>query len=129
MRILGIDYGEKKIGLAVAEAGLAFPLRVILVNSITDAVEKIANIVDKENINKIVVGLSEGKTAKKTMSFVKALRFKLRFIPCEVFDETLTSQDAIRLSLEANVSNKKRKKMEDAFAASIILQNFLDSHS
>lgn len=120
MKILGIDYGRSKVGLAVGIGTLAEPLKVIRVNSFDDAVGKIKIETDLEKPDKIVVGVSEGAMAGESAEFAKA-------IGGETFDETLTSKDAQKLSIEAGIARKKRHEMEDAYAASIMLQNYLDS--
>ena len=120
MRILGIDYGRRKIGLAIGENGLSEPLKVISVTSFGDAINKIKKETESESSDKVVVGVSEGEMGKESKKFAQE-------IGAETFDETLTSQDAQRLSIEAGVSRKKRRDMEDAYAASIMLQNYLDS--
>jgi len=119
-KILGVDYGRSKIGLAVTEGKLAYPWKVIRVRDVEDAVSKIREIVLAEEIGKIVVGVSEGEMGAESKRFADR-------IGAVTFDETLTSQEAQRLSIEAGVKKTKRKEMEDAFAASIMLQNFLDS--
>ena len=129
MRTLGIDYGRKKIGLAISEIGLAEPLRVIRYADIKILCEQIKKIVEEEKIDNIIVGVSEGQMAKETKEFLKTIRYTLNPIPCETFDETLTSQDAQRLSQEAEIPRKKRREMEDAYAASLMLQNYLDIRS
>lgn len=113
MRILGIDYGRSKIGLAVAESGLAEPWKVV------EPLE-LKKILANEKFDKIVVGISEGEMGTESGKFAKTLG-------AETFDETLSTQDAQRLSREAGISRKKQRGMEDAFAASIMLQNYLDS--
>ena len=120
MNFLGIDYGKKKIGLATSEGKLAEPMKVIRYKDIKLLVQQIKQIIQKENIEIIVVGISEGEMAEESKKFAKE-------IGAEVFDETLTSQDAISLSIQAGTGRKKRKKMEDAYAATIMLQNYLDS--
>lgn len=115
MKILGIDYGKAKIGLATAEGPLAEPWKVV-------RPAEIKKIIEKENFDKIVVGVSEGEMGEESKRFARALG-------AETFDETLTSQDAQRLSREAGLSRKKRRGMEDAFAAAIMLQNYLDTVS
>jgi putative holliday junction resolvase len=120
MKILGIDYGRSKIGLAIGVGTLAEPLRVIRYSDIKILEQELKQIIEKENIEKVVVGISEGEMGEESKKFAEALG-------AETFDETLTSQDAQKLSIEAGVSRKKRKGMEDAYAATIMLQNFLDS--
>jgi putative Holliday junction resolvase len=120
MKILGIDYGRSKVGLAVGEAGFAEPLKVIHVNSYQEAVLKIKKEIELEKPEKVVVGVSEGEMGEESRTFARDLG-------AETFDETLSSQEAQKLSLEAGVGQKKRREMEDAYAASIMLQNYLDS--
>jgi len=120
MKILGIDYGRRKIGIAVSESGLSEPLKVLRVEGFDDAVSKVKKVIESEKPVKVVVGISEGEMGEESKKFANE-------IEAETFDETLTSQDAQRLSIEAGVSRKKRKGMEDAYAAALILQNYLDS--
>lgn len=127
MKILGIDYGRSKIGLAIGIGSLAEPFKVIRVNSFEETVEKVIQVIKVEQIEKVIVGISEGEMAEETRKFLSTISNQLSTIKFETFDETLTSQDAQRLSMEARISRKKRHEMEDAFAASIILQNYLDS--
>ncbi len=127
-RLLGIDYGRKKLGLALAEsaASLASPLSVLLVSSTEDAISKIANVVKDEQIEEIVVGVSESVMAEESKAFGGRLNKEL-LLPVHFSDETLTTAEAQALSLEAGMSRKKAREMEDAFAATLILQNHLDS--
>lgn len=120
MKILGIDYGRAKIGIAIAVGLLAEPWKVFKVNSFEDAVKKVKSVFTETSADKIVVGVSEGEMGEESKRFAESLG-------AETFDETLTSQDAQRLSIEAGLPRKKRQGMEDAFAASIMLQNYLDS--
>lgn len=120
MKILGVDYGRKKIGLAVSESGLSEPLKVILVENFDLAIERVKSVIEDMGIEKVVVGISEGEMGEESARFAHELG-------AETYDETLTSLDAQRLSQEAGIGQKKRKEMEDAYAASIMLQNYLDS--
>lgn len=113
MKILGIDYGRSKIGLAIADEGFAEPWKVV--NPI-----ELKKILEKLKFDKIVVGVSEGEMGEESSRFAKS-------IGAETFDETLSTQDAQRLSREAGISRKKLRGMEDAYAASIMLQNYIDS--
>ena len=123
---MGIDFGRAKIGLAVSEGFLAEPYSVIRYEDEKELLEKIKVLVDKEQIDKVVVGVSEGKSAEEATSFGE----KLRELGLEVifFDETLSTVSAQELSREAGMKRKKRKALEDAFAASVMLQSFLDSN-
>lgn len=124
MKILGIDYGRRKIGLAMAESSLAAPLKVISVDSVEDAIRKVEGVVEVEEVEKVVVGMSEGEMASKTREFGEKLEEKLG-LPVVYQDETLSSKDAQKLSIEAGIKRKKRKNMEHAYSATIILQTYL----
>jgi len=126
MKALGIDYGRSKIGLALGVGSLAEPLKVIRVGSFEDAVQKIEKEIEIDRPDKIVVGVSEGEMAEETKKFATAIQLFIHST-VELFDETLTSRDAQKLSIEAGIKRKKRHEMEDAYAASIMLQNYIDS--
>ncbi len=124
MKYLGVDFGLRRVGLAISEGEFASPLTVIEVKSFKDAVEKVSQVIKKEEFNKIVVGLPEGKIGQTVLGFVKAL--KKEGFEVETADETLSSQKAIAHMVLQNVSQKTRR-FSDATAAAIILQNYLDS--
>jgi putative holliday junction resolvase len=126
MKTLGIDYGKKKIGLAVSEGVLAEPLKVIGCENLEEGLGKVIQVVRAEKAKRIVLGISEGKMAEETKKFGKMLQDKLG-IPVEFQDETLTTHEAQELSIEAGIKRKKRKSMEDAYSATLILQDYLDS--
>jgi len=128
MRILGIDYGRSKIGISIADGPLAEPMEVIRYSNIEILEDRLRDIVNKNGIKKVIVGVSEGQMAKESRKFALTIGRKLA-TPVETYDETLSSQDAKRLSIEAGISHKKRLKMEDAYAATIILQNYLNDLS
>lgn len=125
MKILGIDYGRKKVGLALAEGFLAEPYLVIANKSQDQLVKKILKISEEEDIEKIVVGVSEGKMAQESREFGKTL-LKIGKIPVCFWDETLTTKEAQRLSRESGMKRTKRRLMEDAYSATIMLQWYLD---
>lgn len=118
-KILGIDYGRSKVGLSIAEGPLSEPLRVIRYKNIDALISEIKDFIKKEGIEKVVVGVSEGEMGEESKEFAKKFN-------AETFDETLTSKDAQVLSREAGINRKKRHEMEDAYAAAIMLQNYLD---
>ncbi len=119
-KILGIDYGRSKIGLAIAEGPLAYPLRVVRFNTLEEVLKKIKEEIEKGEIKKVVVGVSEGTMGGESRAFAK-------LINAETFDETLSTYEAQKRSILGGVGRKKRRKMEDAYAATIMLQNYLDS--
>ncbi len=123
MAILGVDYGEAKIGLAISEGELAQPVGVIDINNWR---EEIARICQAQGVGKIILGVSEGQEAKKTREFGEELK-NLTGLPVEYFDETLTSKVAVEKLNEAGKPRMKKKSSEHGFAAAIILQDYLDS--
>ncbi len=125
LKTLGVDYGRRKIGLAMAEGVLAEPWKVIRVENFDEAVEKVGEVIKIEKIEKVVVGVSEGEMGKESESFSLRLG-EILGIPVETFDETLSTQDAQRRAIEAGIGRKKRKALEDAFAAALMLQSYLD---
>jgi len=126
MIYLGIDYGLKKAGFAISSGKLASPLKVIHFSSHLQLLQGILKIVEDEGVEKIVIGLSDGMTAQAAKSFSNMLEVETG-LPIEFQDETLTTKDAQRLSIEAGINRKKRQRLEDAYAATLILQSYLDS--
>ena len=137
MRILGIDYGRRRIGLAVSdEAGfLARPLDPHLrTRSLRKDLEHLSRLAREFEVETIVVGLplnmdgSKGEMALEVESFVSQLQ-ELSKIAVIVSDERLTSVEAERVLLEGNVKRKDRKQLRDGLAATLILQGYLDSQA
>lgn len=129
MRYLGVDYGLKKMGLAISEGQLASPLKVLEISSLSDAVSKITHVIKSENIDRVVVGVPESGEAKSiAKKFINKLKEDLKSETVSVIeaDETLSSTSAKELMIELGMGEKSRQK-EDAYSAVIILQNFLDS--
>lgn len=136
MRILGLDVGDKTIGVAVSdELGItANPIGVIQRStSIRKDIGEVCGVAKKFAVEKIVVGMplmldgSVGVQAEKVQEFVEELR-KRTAIPVEVWDERLTTSQVERVLIEMDQSRAKRKKQLDKLAAAIILQSYMDSH-
>ncbi len=133
-RILGLDVGQRRIGLAISDGlGLtAQPLSLLKRNSISRDLAELKKIIADRDIKKIVVGLplnmngSTGKMAIEVLDFVKLLKDNLS-PPVITWDERLTSLQAERLLLEADISRKKRKGIIDKLSAQLILQGYLDN--
>jgi len=133
-RYLGIDYGARRIGLAVSDsaARMASPLRTLhnLGGRAREAAA-IRRVIDEFGITELVVGLplnmdgSEGTQAKRTRQFGDALGAQTA-LPLHYFDERLSSFAADELLEAAELSRKKHKAVHDAVAAQVILQLFLD---
>jgi putative Holliday junction resolvase len=134
MRILGIDYGEKRIGLALSDISnmVARSLKVLNRDTTRDLFEEIKTIVDENEIEQIVIGLpknmngSIGKKGKEVLAFVKVLEKGVK-VPIVTWDERLTTVSAEKVLRQADLSRKKRKGILDKLSACIILQNYLDS--
>lgn len=129
MRYLGVDYGLKKVGLALSEGQIASPFKVVDVTSLKDAVNKISSIIEKEQIDRVIVGVPEsGQSKNAVKKFLNEIKSKLKEKEVSIIeaDETLSSSEAVDLMVDLNTSRESRQK-EDAYSASIILQNFLDS--
>ncbi len=130
MNILCLDYGTRRIGVAVATTPLAEPLTVItnatknLQDVVTpQALEEVLQLIDKLSIEKVLVGISEGKTAEKTAVFISKLT-ALTSIPIETIDETLSTHASIEtLSFQ---KKSKREGPRDHIAAAQMLQEYLD---
>lgn len=121
MKYLGIDYGRSKIGLAMSDGRLSEPYQVIRYKDREKMIAHINRIIEKQKIEKVIVGISEGEMGEESKKF--AIIFK-----ADTFDETLSSHDAQQKSVQSGMGRKKRREMEDAFAASIMLQNYLDTN-
>ncbi len=126
MRILGIDYGKKQIGIALSDEGLVGGFIVVRYEDEKKALEKIVKIIKKEKVNEIVIGVSEGQIGEESRRFGEKLGKKIN-LPVHFQDETLTTQDAQALSIIAGIKRKKRRALEDAYSAALILQSYLDS--
>ncbi|MCB4792845.1 MAG: Holliday junction resolvase RuvX [Elusimicrobia bacterium] len=134
MRLLGIDYGTKRIGLALSDPlGITVqPLLVISRKSLKDDIEKIKDIVLNKEVDKIILGLpmnmndTPGILCKEIKDFANRLSQEIK-IAVEFCDERLTSHEADNILInEAKLSNDKRKQIKDKIAACIILQTYLD---
>ncbi len=134
MRILGVDYGEKKIGVALSDFTntIATPFCVID-SSIMDPIKEIKKIVQEHEIKKIVVGLpinmsgTIGKRAMITKEFIERLSGALEIEIIE-WDERLSTRFSDRILNRAKVKGRKNKKtVIDKIAATFILQGYLDS--
>lgn len=134
-KVLGIDYGTKRIGVAVSYGSLAEPLMVI--NNagsektdnhivIESALHEIAGICQVERVVEIVVGVSEQEMAAKTAHFAKLLQ-DFTHLPVCLSDETLSSQAAERKLREAQAPRRKRSGKIDHFSAALILEEWLET--
>jgi putative Holliday junction resolvase len=134
MRILAIDHGTKRMGIAVSDEmrTIAQPLEYIAAEPIDKFFERLAEIIADKQVSLIVVGVPRnmdgtyGPAAVKVQEFVTALKEAVT-IPIKSWDERLTSVQANRYLIEADVRRSKRKEKVDKTAAAILLQSYLDS--
>ncbi len=134
MRILGIDYGHKRLGLALSDddAILATPLPVRVRTTIADDLSFLTQLAREREVAKIILGLplnmdgSSGEMADEVVIFAAALREESG-LPVVTFDERLTSVEAERVLVQANLSRKRRKGLRDSLSAVLILQGYLES--
>ena len=132
-RVLAIDYGDVRIGLALSDVTrfLASGLENYTRVSLERDCQHIADIVRDNNVKVVVLGLplnmdgSAGVRVDKTKEFAQELS---RYIDCKIdyLDERLTSVSAEKILISADVSRKKRKNVLDKLSATIILQDYLD---
>lgn len=135
MRIMALDLGDKNIGVAVSDQ-LGWTAQGVLTikstGKITGDLDKIKELVKKYEVEKIVVGLPRNMNGTIGPRGQKALEFATRAagylnLPVDTWDERLSTAAAERLLISADVSRGKRRKVIDKVAASIILQDYLQS--
>ena len=133
MRIVGIDYGERRIGLAISDplGMMAHQLEIITVESDDDAIAQLSKIVEEREADRLVVGLpinmngTEGPQAESARAFAARLEKELG-LPVDMQDERLTTARAERAMLDADMTRKRRGKRRDRMAAQFLLQTYLD---
>ncbi len=132
MRIMGLDVGSKTIGVAISdELGItAQGLKTIKRKAMEDDLRELDAIISQFKIEKIVVGLpknmdgSLGKQAEFVLGWIEDLKNKIQ-LPVETWDERLSTVEATKTLLKADLSRKKRKGVIDKVAAVLILQGYL----
>jgi putative Holliday junction resolvase len=133
MRILAIDHGTVRIGLALSdELGMiAQPLEFVLAEPFDKFLARLKAIIQEKQVELLLVGMprnmdgSYGPAALKVEAFVAVLKSAVA-IPIKLWDERLTSAQANRYLIQANVRREKRKEKVDKTAAAILLQSYLD---
>lgn len=135
-KILGVDLGDSRTGLAVSDAlgFLASPVGTIYSTYIVETARKVAEAAREYNVQKIVLGLpvnmngTEGPRAEKIREFAKLLEKELEGIKIDFFDERMSTMAAHQILNMTDTRGKKRKEVVDTLSAQIILQNYMDSH-
>jgi putative holliday junction resolvase len=133
MRILALDHGTRRIGVAVSDETqtIAQPLEYIPAEPFADFLVRLKQLLAEKEISLILIGLprnmdgSYGPAAEKVQVFVGALKTAVT-VPIKLWDERLTSAMANRILIQGNVRRDKRKEKVDKMAAAILLQSYLD---
>ncbi len=134
MRVLGIDYGRRRIGLARSDEDgvLASPLPVYTRSGRTaDDLDRLVHLIGEQDVAKIVIGWplhmngTEGEMAGEVRALAQHLRARTG-LSVELFDERWTSTQAEEVLIAGDVSRHRRRDLRDGLAATLILQGFLD---
>lgn len=133
MSILGLDLGEKRVGIAVsdASASVAMPLVILPANEVVQGARSFKVILDEHEVERIIVGLplsldgSEHAQARRIRKQAETLE-QLYGLPLEFMDERLTSAEAKRSLRQLGYSEKDMRAKTDKIAACILLQTWLD---
>jgi len=133
MRILALDHGTKRIGVAVSDElkMIATPLEFILAEPFADFLARLREIIREKEVEMILIGMprnmdgSYGPATLKVQEFVAVLKDTIA-IPLKTWDERLTSAQAQRFLIQGGVRREKRKEKVDKMAAAILLQSYLD---
>ena len=133
MRYLGLDLGTKTLGLAISDrlGTISSPYKVLRYKDVNLLIDELIEIIEKEKVNELVLGLpknmngSLGFAAERSMNFKELLEQKIN-IPIHLVDERLSTMEAEKILISADVRREKRKKVIDGMAASIILDTYLN---
>ncbi len=133
MRILALDHGTRRIGVAVSDETqtIAQPLEYIPAEPFADFLERLKKILVEKEVEMVLIGMprnmdgSYGPAAQKVDTFVGVLKLAIT-VPIKTWDERLTTKMANRILIEGNVRRDKRKEKVDKMAAAILLQSYLD---
>lgn len=133
-RILGVDFGDTRTGLAVSDTSrfLASGIGYVSPGGIEKTADKVAEVAREQGAVAVVVGLpknmdgSEGFRAQRCREFAALLEERLEGVTVLMMDERMTTMSASRYLNETNTRGKKRKGVIDTLSAQIILQNTLD---
>jgi putative holliday junction resolvase len=134
MRILALDPGTKRIGVAVSDETktIALPLEAIPAEPFADFLARLKVLLLEKEIDLVLIGLprnmngSYGPAAQKAEAFAATLRSAIT-VPITMRDERLTTLQANRMLIQGNVRRGKRKEKVDQTAAAILLQSYLDA--
>ena len=133
-RVIGIDYGDKRCGVAVSDPSriIASAHRVISNTGMDRVIQEIAELCRNQEVEQIILGWplnmdgTEGPATDKVRVFLLKLKPAID-LPIETWDERLTTRTAETILIEAGTRRKKRKALVDKVAAQVLLQHYLDS--
>ncbi len=133
MRILALDHGTKRIGVAISDETktIAQPLEYIPAEPFADFLTRLKQLLIEKEVDLVLIGLPRnmdgtyGPAAQKVQAFVAVLRGAIT-VPIKMWDERLTSSQANRILIQGGVRRDKRKEKVDKMAAAILLQSYLD---
>ncbi len=143
MRVMGLDVGDRTIGVAISDALLitAQGKETIFRQSLKQDIDRLIELINEYQVTKIVSGMpynmngSIGPQGEKTKQFIDKLEKKLIYsdrisgkIEIEYWDERMTTLSATRMLIEADMRREKRKEVVDKLAATLILQGYLDKN-
>ena len=139
MRIMGLDYGAKTVGVAISDALLLTAQGVETIcrtqeNKLRKTLARIKSLCEEYEVTEIVLGFPKnmnntvGDRAEKSLEFAEMLK-KRTGLPIVMWDERLTTVEATRTLIESGVRREKRKEYVDKIAAVFILQGYLDAKS
>ena len=134
MRILALDMGDRRIGLAISDemGWTAQALETLIRKDLRLDLSYLTELIRSRGVTEVVVGLPRhldghlGPQAQKVLTFVESLKARMP-VPVLMWDERLTSREAERTLIDAHVRRSKRKTVVDQMAAVLILQNYLDA--
>lgn len=138
MRIMGIDYGDSRIGVAISDALMYTAQGIETIKwsrGIEEPLKRIFELVEEYKVKKIVVGFPKnmngtvGPRGEKSIEFAELLKKRIKDIEVILWDERLTTVAANRTMREMGVKRNKKKKLVDQIAAVYILQGYLDSQT
>lgn len=124
---LGVDLGKKTTGLAISSSTISSPFKTITHQTLAESVDKISNIAIDEKIEIVIVGYVEGKIKPYFQTFAQKLKEKNPNLEIILWDETLTSRQAIDTMININLPKSKRKSRQHEIAAALILQSYLEN--
>lgn len=135
-RRLALDLGDARIGVALSDAAgiLAHPLTALPRLGMRGDLEALGRLVREHEIGQVIVGLplklsgEEGERARDARCFADRLRAHLAPVIVALWDERLTTVEAERVLIAADVGRRRRRRVIDGMAATLILQSFLDAH-